>query len=139
MSGLVQSFYLSSLEGSKDQHEIDFEFLGKDKTMVQTNYYVDGVGGHEMLVPLGFDCSGDFHEYAIYWNNQRIVWQVDGKVRRVVRRTTGEPYPVKAAFVYASVWDASFVLGGSWSGTFTGRNVPYVAQYRNFQVTSPAP
>ena len=38
----MSSLYLSSLEGSHDQDEIDFEFLGKDNSKVQTNYYVYG-------------------------------------------------------------------------------------------------
>lgn len=42
-SGLNFNIYLSSLEGDKSQDEIDFEFLGKDKTIVQTNYYTTGL------------------------------------------------------------------------------------------------
>jgi len=34
-NGLNFNFYLSSLEGDKSQDEIDFEFLGKDTTIVQ--------------------------------------------------------------------------------------------------------
>lgn len=41
-SGLNFNIYLSSLEGDKSQDEIDFEFLGKDKTIVQTNYFTTG-------------------------------------------------------------------------------------------------
>ncbi|GJP36866.1 hypothetical protein CLOM_g21332 [Closterium sp. NIES-68] len=41
-SGIVSSFYLSSLEGSTTQDEIDFEWLGKNNMQVQTNYYVNG-------------------------------------------------------------------------------------------------
>lgn len=42
-SGLNFNIYLSSLEGDKSQDEIDFEFLGKDKTIVQTNYFTTGL------------------------------------------------------------------------------------------------
>lgn len=42
-SGLNFNIYLSSLEGDKSQDEIDFEFLGKDKTIVQTNYFTTGI------------------------------------------------------------------------------------------------
>ncbi|KAF3795643.1 hypothetical protein EJ110_NYTH04269 [Nymphaea thermarum] len=41
-SGLNFNIYLSSLEGDKSQDQIDFEFLGKDKTIVQTNFYTNG-------------------------------------------------------------------------------------------------
>ncbi|CAI7863169.1 unnamed protein product [Closterium sp. NIES-54] len=126
INGLVQSYYLSSLEGSRDQDEIDFEFLGKDKNQVQTNYYVDGKGGREVLIPLGFDCSSDFHEYAVFWNENQIIWQIDGKVVRVAKRKDGEPYPVKPMYAYASIWDASYVLDGRWSGDWRGWNEPYI-------------
>ena len=64
---------LSSLEGSKDQDEIDFEFLGNNKDRVQLNYYVNGVGGHELVVMLGFDCAQDYHQYTIFYNATQIV------------------------------------------------------------------
>ena len=48
-SGLNCSFYLSSLEGDKTQDEIDFEFLGKDKGIIQTNVYTVGTGNREEL------------------------------------------------------------------------------------------
>jgi|UniRef100_A0A804NSY2 beta-glucanase (GH16 family) len=57
--------HLSSLEGSADPDEIDFEFLGHDKRAVQTNYYVGGNGGREQIHALPFDSSDGFHHYAI--------------------------------------------------------------------------
>eukprot|EP00243_Klebsormidium_subtile_P000244 TRINITY_DN103_c0_g1_i5.p1 TRINITY_DN103_c0_g1~~TRINITY_DN103_c0_g1_i5.p1 ORF type:complete len:219 (-),score=12.31 TRINITY_DN103_c0_g1_i5:27-683(-) len=36
--GLVPTFYTSSLEGSDDKDELDFEFLGKNSLVVPTNY-----------------------------------------------------------------------------------------------------
>ncbi|XP_016649936.1 PREDICTED: probable xyloglucan endotransglucosylase/hydrolase protein 27 isoform X2 [Prunus mume] len=46
-SGLNFNIYLSSLEGDKSQDEIDFEFLGKDRTIVQTNYYIGGTASSD--------------------------------------------------------------------------------------------
>ena len=59
--------------------EVDIEFLGNDTTQVQFNYYVDGVGGHEKKIDLGFDASEDFHNYGYRWTEDYIVWFVDGK------------------------------------------------------------
>lgn len=42
-SGINFNIYLSSLEGDNSKDEIDFEFLGKNKTIVQTNYYTTGI------------------------------------------------------------------------------------------------
>ena len=60
--------------------EIDFEFLGKNPRTVQLNYYVDGKGGHEKIVNLGFDASEGFHNYSFVWSPLKIKWYVDGKL-----------------------------------------------------------
>ena len=64
---------LSSKEGTRDQDEIDFEFLGNKKNSVQLNYYVNGVGGHELIIELPFDCSEDYHRYSIDYSDKAIV------------------------------------------------------------------
>ncbi|CAI5954310.1 unnamed protein product [Closterium sp. NIES-64] len=144
-SGLVSSFYLSSQEGSKVQDEIDFEWLGKNNTVVQTNYYVQGVGGNEKLITLGHDCSAAFHNYALYWTNKQLIWYIDFVPVRVLLNTTaidGAPYPSKPSFLYASVWDASGICGGCWAGnrdpgTATDPTWQVFAEYRNMTVRSP--
>ncbi|KAH7428136.1 hypothetical protein KP509_10G077500 [Ceratopteris richardii] len=139
-SGLLSSFYLSSREGSRVQDEIDFEWLGKDKTSVQTNYYVNGVGNHELQVPLGFDCSEAYHIYTIIYNSDQIQWLVDGKIVRIVPRVQGianVPYPVKPVYVYASVWNASSVNDGAWTGNWNGADVPFVVYFSDIRIKSP--
>ena len=57
-SDVVSSFftYTGPTERPPAPHdEIDIEILGKDPTFVQTNYFVGGVAGHEVVTPLGFD------------------------------------------------------------------------------------
>ncbi|MCO5597466.1 hypothetical protein L7F22_051544 [Adiantum nelumboides] len=140
-SGLLSSFYLSSLEGSKVQDEIDFEWLGKDKSSVQTNYYVNGVGNHEVQIPLGFDCSQAYHTYTIIYNIDQIQWLVDGRTVRIVTRTkeamVTNPYPVKPVYVYASVWNASSINNGGWSGKWRGTNLPYTVYFSDVRIKSP--
>jgi len=41
-SGIISTFYLSSLEGSDPKDEIDFEFVANEKYYVQTNYFANG-------------------------------------------------------------------------------------------------
>ncbi len=57
--------------------EIDIEFLGKDTTKVQFNYYTNGGGEHEYMYDLGFDASEDFHTYGFLWEEDAITWYVD--------------------------------------------------------------
>ena len=58
--------------------EIDIEFLGKDTTKVQFNFFVNGQGGNEYMYDLGFDASKEFHRYGFRWAEDSITWFVDG-------------------------------------------------------------
>ncbi|KAF9600095.1 hypothetical protein IFM89_002568 [Coptis chinensis] len=133
-SGLNFNIYLSSLEGDKSQDEIDFEFLGKDKKIVQTNFYTTGTGNREKIHELGFDCSDGFHEYEIRWFEEFIEWVINGKVVRKEERKEGEEFPKKPMFLYSSVWDASYIDEGRWTGTYVGCDAPYVCLYKDVQV-----
>ena len=66
-------------DGTPNPHdEIDIEFLGKDTTHVQFNFFVDGKGGNEYMHELGFDASEGFHTYGYRWEENAITWFVDG-------------------------------------------------------------
>lgn len=76
-TGTVQSFFTYNGGGNYEHDEIDIEFLGKDTTKVQFNYYDDDKGGHEYLYNLGFDASEGFHDYGFLWEEETITWFVD--------------------------------------------------------------
>lgn len=123
------------MEGYPKQDEIDFEWLGHNKMGVQTNYYVDGEGGHEEFLNLGFDCSEAFHKYTIRYTNTTITWLVDDEVKRLVQKYSVPNFPVKPVFFYASLWNASFVLNGGWTGPWSDQDLPHVIQYRDLRVS----
>lgn len=75
-SGTVSSFFLYD-DNSRD--EIDVEILGKNPSQVQFNYFVNGQGGHEKVIDLGFDSSAGFHNYRIEYGKGFINWYVDGR------------------------------------------------------------
>lgn len=133
-SGLNCSFYLSSLEGDKTQDEIDFEFLGKDKGIIQTNVYTVGTGNREEIHQLGFDSSLEFHEYTIDWSPERILWLIDGTQVRKHERKEGGAYPTKPMFLYASVWNAGYIDNGNWAGCYVGCDEPYLCTYKDVQI-----
>ncbi|GLT34763.1 hypothetical protein SLA2020_092610 [Shorea laevis] len=124
------------LASYKSQDEIDFEFLGKDKTIIQTNYYTTGTGSREQIHDMGFDCSDGFHEYVIKWGPDLIEWLIDGKVVRRAERKESEAFPEKPMFSYASVWDASCIDEGRWAGNYVGCDAPYVSLYKDIHVPS---
>lgn len=128
-NGIVSSFFAYT---SSPQHdEIDFEFLGKDTTKVQLNYFVTGVGGHEHLVDLGFDASLDFHVYGFIWSESKITWYVDGAE---VYSVTGPQttLPSNASNVFLNLWNGIGV--DSWLNPFI-YSTPLTAGYDSVLVS----
>lgn len=120
-SGVISSFF--TYTGRPVWDEIDIEFLGKDMTRIQFNYYTDGVGGHEYYFELGFDGSEDFHEYAFDWQPDSIVWYVDGKA---VYRAT-ENLPSNPMQIMMNVWNCK--NADEWSGALDNSALPATAEY----------
>lgn len=121
-SGVISSFFTYTNKPVWD--EIDIEFLGKDMTRIQFNYYTNGVGGHEFYFELGFDASKDFHEYSFDWQPDSIVWYVDGVA---VYKAT-ENLPSHSMQIMANVWNCKGAE--EWSGAFDAAALPATAQYK---------
>lgn len=118
-SGTVTSFFLYT---GNPWDEIDVEILGKDTTKVQFNYYVNGVGGHEKIVDLGFDASAGFHKYAIEYGNGYINWYIDGKWKWGVNNNgmnapKGAAMPSHPMQIMVNLWPGIGV--DSWLGRFS--------------------
>ncbi|MDE6676867.1 MAG: family 16 glycosylhydrolase [Clostridia bacterium] len=123
-SGLVSSLFTYTNKPVWD--EIDIEFLGKDTTKVQFNYFTNGVGEHEFLFDLGFDASKEFHEYGFDWQPDSIVWYVDGiAVYKVTQSLPSHPMQIMA-----NVWNGIGV--DDWLGTTDDSSLPATAQYKWF-------
>lgn len=84
--------------------EVDIEFLGKDTTKVQFNYFIDDVGQHEYMYDLGFDASKEFHTYGFRWTAEYIVWFVDGKPVYKVEATKKNPMPSTPGRILTNYW-----------------------------------
>lgn len=129
-SGVDSSFF--TYTGPSDNSpwdEIDIEFLGKDTTEVQFNYYTNGVGNHEHLYKLGFDASKSYHTYAFNWQPTYIAWLVDG--REVYRATSN--IPSHAGRIMMNLWPGIDV--DSWLGAYDG--VTPVYAYYNWTAYTP--
>lgn len=127
-SGTVTSFFLYT---GNPWDEIDVEILGKDPTKAQFNYFVNGQGGHEKLVDLGFDASAGFHTYKIEYGNGYINWYVDGVWKWGVNNNglnapKGAAMPSHPMQIMVNLWPGTGV--DSWLGPFTYGG-PLVAQY----------
>lgn len=117
-SGIVGGslfFYTGPSEGNPHD-EIDIEFLGKDTTKMQTNYYTNDVGNHEVLINLGFDASAAFHTYKVEWQSSKITWFVDGVVVHTETGSNGA-LPTTPGHIMANLWPGTGV--DYWLGAFT--------------------
>jgi beta-glucanase (GH16 family) len=127
-SGTVTSFFLYT---GNPWDEIDVEILGKNTTQMQVNYFVNGQGGHEKVINLGFDAASGFHRYAIEWGPGWINWYVDGAWKWGVNNTGlnvpyGSPMPSHPMQIMVNLWPGIGV--DSWLGRFNYTG-PLYAQY----------
>lgn len=95
--------------------EIDIEFLGKDTTKVQFNYFTNGQGGHEYMYDLGFDASLEYHDYGYRWEKDRITWFVDG----TAVYTATDNIPSHPQRMLVNYW-AGDLAGSFWMGSYNG-------------------
>jgi beta-glucanase (GH16 family) len=124
-SGTVSSFFTyTGVWGKSDHYEIDFEFLGKDCSIVQTNYYAAGSKGNEEIIDLGFNACTDFHNYAFKLDSNSLSFYVDGDK---VRQEDVDGSSFKGARIMVNLWPGTGVDG--WLGRFTYPNKPIEAQY----------
>lgn len=127
--GVVSSFF--TYTGPSDNNpwdEIDIEFLGRDTSKVQFNYFTNGVGNHEYMHDLGFDASEEFHTYGFEWLPDSITWFVDGEAIY----TATANIPSTPSKLMMNVWPGTGV--NSWLKAFDG-NVPLTAEYDWIRVT----
>ena len=107
--GVVTAIVLISQVGD----EVDFEFIGNELLIAQTNHYYMGELIHTNMQkqPIGSDSWRDYHKYEIDWNEERIEWIIDGRVvRTLFKRETWDPvrgvfkYPQTPARLDIAVW-----------------------------------
>lgn len=126
-SGTVSSFFIYT---GSPHDEIDVEFLGKDTTKIQFNYFKNGIGGHETLINLGFDASLAFHDYTISWREKSIKWYVDGILVHTVAGSAAT-LPTAPGHVYINLWNGTGV--DPYLGVFTYSG-PLSARYDSIKI-----
>ncbi|KAI9501889.1 concanavalin A-like lectin/glucanase domain-containing protein, partial [Coemansia spiralis] len=126
--GVVSAFIIRN-----DQlgDEIDFEWVGKEPTQVETNffYHDELVYTNSVYYPVGGDSSADYHDYTIVWDPDYVTWMIDNKAIRTLKRedtydSSAKVYKFPAAEgrIGFSIWDGgnSGAKGTEdWAGTPT--------------------
>jgi len=136
-AGVVTTYYMASKD-FETRDELDFEFLGNisgQPYALQTNIYVDGVGGREQRNELWFDPTADFHTYSFLWNYHQLIFFVDSVPLRVHRHTnvTDSVYPKnRPMYLFSSIWNADnwATRGGLDKTNWT--NAPFLSSYQKF-------
>lgn len=111
-SGAVSSFFTYD-DTTRD--EVTIEFLGRDTTKMQVNYFTRGVGGHETVIPLGFDAAAADHTYRFIWGPGFIEWFVDGVKVQGEYGARG-PLPTTPGRIMMNLWTGTGI--DSWTGAF---------------------
>lgn len=124
VKGTVSTFFLYTGPTDGNPHdEIDVEFLGKDTTRVQFNYYSGNDQGHEHWYNLGFDASEDYHHYGFYYDSDEIIWYIDFVP---VFRYAGIKAPSHGMKLFNNFWKASSGNRNAtgWAGSVNDADLP---------------
>ena len=122
--GTASTFFIYTGENDNNPHdEIDVEFLGKDTTKVQFNWFHNGKGGHEHLYNLGFDASKEFHQYGFLWAKDKITWYID--LKPVYE--TNYDIPTTPCRIFQNFWKGNSADRGiiNWMGSIDESKLPF--------------
>ncbi|CAG8433699.1 10413_t:CDS:2 [Diversispora eburnea] len=128
--GVVSSMVISNNTADLIGDEIDYEWVGLNKSEVQSNYYWNGTldytkGKHHYVA---IDTTAEYFTYFIDWKADSLSWGYNGKVvRTVYKKDTCNAtdnicrYPTEMSRVAFSIWDGGMGAPGTadWAGTPT--------------------
>jgi beta-glucanase (GH16 family) len=124
--GVMNAFFLMGTTGEMG-HEIDIEFMGRHSNELLTNYWDKDGKEFPKMVKLKFDASKDWHTYAFLWTPENIIWYVDGKeIRKVRRRIPDEPM-----HLYINLWVS---VHKHWAGEVDKSLLPLEAYFDDFKI-----
>ena len=122
--------------GNPNPHdEVDIEFLGKDTTHVQFNFFVNGKGGNEHMYDLGFDASEDFHTYGFRWTESYITWYVDGVPVYRVDETSNKPLPKTPGRMMTNYWCGT-KNAELWMGKYDAPKDGEASEYKSISTSA---
>jgi beta-glucanase (GH16 family) len=120
--------------GNGRHNEIDIEFLGKDTSRVQLNFWTNDdtyATDNSITVQLGFDAAGAAHNYGFRWSEKRLEWYVDGQLLTSFDETASVRTPKaheSLQKIMMNAWPVDATAAG-WAGTFVYPGAPLEARY----------
>ncbi|MDO5581362.1 MAG: glycoside hydrolase family 16 protein [Planctomycetia bacterium] len=135
-SGLHSAFWLLQKDADKQEYTLDgqrkkvgdgvveidiFEMLG-GKVEDRINYFnVHFTKTGHYKYPFDFDCSKEFHNWALNWEEGRLTWYLDGKKIKVYEGET----PKEEMYILLGLY-----MGSGW----TGKVDPEMPFPRDFEI-----
>lgn len=121
-SGLNANFFTHiGAPQERPHNEVDFEFIARDGSQLQTNFFVNGEGGHEELLDVADDDA--FHDLAVTWGPDSLRWFIDGQL---IREESSGPMPSEMQKIYLSLWSTDTLV--DWLGSFDPSTAPLVME-----------
>ena len=90
----------------------------RDDGAIEANiHYADSTGSHAMMGAVEFELeegrfADDFHVFAMEWNEEEIIWSVDGQVYA----STSISGPERTEFHHDHFLLLNIAVGGEWAG-----------------------
>ncbi|ROV87271.1 hypothetical protein VSDG_09883 [Cytospora chrysosperma] len=139
--GVISSMMLLS----DDLDEVDWEFLGGNGSVVETNYFGKGVGNYtwEGDYAVSGGTTTDYHNYTLDWTNSSLDWYIDGDhVRHLIPEEANDTwsYPQSPMRLSLGIWaggDPNMPIGTiEWAGGETDYTKgPYTMYVQSCRVT----
>ena len=127
--------------GNGKHNEIDIEFVGRDTSMVQFNFWTNDdayAANNAIVMTLGFDASQSTHRYGFKWTSGGVGWYLDGNIVYQVNDSTSNPTPKAADSlqkIMLNLWPVD-ATASPWAGTFVYPGQPMHALYDWFRYTA---
>jgi len=111
-SNIVSSFILMADNGD----EIDFEFVGKDDNVIQTNFFYKGVPIYDKNAKF-YDAkkklSDSFNTFTIIWTPEYYEWKFNNLTLRRLFKNATVNFPDSLSHVQFGIWRAN---PSNWAG-----------------------
>ena len=139
-TGVISSFVMES----DDLDEIDWEWLGGNTTVVETNYF--GKGNTTTYNRATYEAVNNpqdsWHTYTIDWTSEYIKWYVDGTLVRTLLYADaldGKNFPQTPMRIKIGIWDggAADEATGTveWAGGYTDLSeAPFIMYVKNITI-----
>lgn len=105
-TGIVSSVVLES----DDLDEVDWEFIGGNNTVAETNYFGKGnttLYDRAIWYPVT-ETNTTFHNYTTVWTAERLDWYIDGVLTRTLLQPdaddNGYNYPQTPMYLKIGIW-----------------------------------